>query len=110
MENLQKSPGDCLDLVHSDQMFLVTVRQEAGPCERPPKALKTKLAQGGHQAQVHSDQMVLVMARREAGPRERRPKMLKGELENNSRKPRELTENKHSHSLKKVNLLFLRVR
>ncbi len=24
-----------------------TVRQEAGPCETPPKALKTKLSQGG---------------------------------------------------------------
>jgi hypothetical protein len=40
--------------------------------------------------------MVLVMARREAGPRERWPKMLKGELENNSRKPRDLVE-KQAH-------------
>jgi hypothetical protein len=34
--------------------------------------------------------MVFVMARREAGPRERWPMMLKGEMENNSRKPRDL--------------------
>jgi hypothetical protein len=34
--------------------------------------------------------MVLVKARREAGPRERQLKVLKGELENNSRKPRDL--------------------
>jgi hypothetical protein len=34
--------------------------------------------------------MVLLMARREAGPHERWPKALKGELENNSRKPRDL--------------------
>jgi hypothetical protein len=34
--------------------------------------------------------MVLVMVRQEAGPRERQPKTLKGELENNSRKPRDL--------------------
>jgi hypothetical protein len=36
--------------------------------------------------------MVFVMARQEAGPHERWPKTLKGKLENNSRKPRELTE------------------
>jgi hypothetical protein len=34
--------------------------------------------------------MVLVMARLEAGPCERWLKMLKEELENNSRKPRDL--------------------
>jgi hypothetical protein len=34
----------------------------------------------------------------------RRPKALKGELENNSRKPRDLTENRHSGSLKKGQL------
>jgi hypothetical protein len=34
--------------------------------------------------------MVPGMVRHEAGPQERWPKMLKGELENNSRKPREL--------------------
>ncbi len=57
-----QAKGGCLDRVHSDQMALRTVRQEAGPCERRPKALKTKLAQeGGHQARVHSDQVVLMM-------------------------------------------------
>jgi hypothetical protein len=34
--------------------------------------------------------MVYVMARQEAGPCERWPKTLKEELENNSRKPRDL--------------------
>ncbi len=34
--------------------------------------------------------MVLVMARWDAGPHERQPKAIKGELENNSRKPRDL--------------------
>ncbi len=48
------------------------------------------MLKGGCQAQVHSDQMVLVMIRWEAGPHERWSKMLKGELENNSRKPRDL--------------------
>jgi hypothetical protein len=38
-------------------------------------------------------------------------RLSKGEMENNSMKPRDLTENRHSNSLKKrVNLLFLRVR
>jgi hypothetical protein len=36
--------------------------------------------------------------------------MLKGELENNSRKPRDLVKNGHSDSLKRINLLFLRER
>jgi hypothetical protein len=71
-------------------MVLGTVKQEARPQERWPKALKTKLTQGDHLVQVHSDQTVLVMVRLEAGPREKRPKMLKGELESNSRKPRGL--------------------
>jgi hypothetical protein len=34
--------------------------------------------------------MVLRILRQERGPLSRRPKMLKGELENNSRKPRDL--------------------
>jgi hypothetical protein len=71
-------------------MVLGKVRQEAGPRERWPKALKTKLAQGGNQAQVHSDQMVLMMARWEAGPHERQLKAHKEELENNPRKTRDL--------------------
>ncbi len=41
------SQGNCPDRVPSDQMVLGTVRREAGPCESWPKALKTKLAQGG---------------------------------------------------------------
>jgi hypothetical protein len=32
----------------------------------------------------------------------------KGELENNSRKPRDLLKNRHSDRQKRVNLLFLR--
>ncbi len=72
--------------VHSDQMGFGTVRWEAGPGERWPMALKTKL-KGGHQAQVHSDQIVLVMAWQETGPHERQPKAVKEELKNNSRKP-----------------------
>jgi hypothetical protein len=39
---------------------------------------------------VHSDQIVLVMVRQEAGPHEKQPKTLKRELENNSRKLRDL--------------------
>ncbi len=35
------------DQVHSDQMVLGTVRWEAVPCEKWPKALKIKVAQGG---------------------------------------------------------------
>jgi hypothetical protein len=37
--------GDYLGQFHSDQMVLGTVRQEAGPPQRHPKALETKLAQ-----------------------------------------------------------------
>ncbi len=48
--------------------------------------------------------MVLVMASWEARPWERRPKTLKGKLENNSRKPRDLTKNRYSDSLKKGHL------
>ncbi len=33
--------------IYSDQMVLGTVRWEAGPRERQPKALRTKLAQRG---------------------------------------------------------------
>ncbi len=36
--------------------------------------------------------------------------MLKGEFENNSRMPRDQVKKWHSNSLKKFNLLFLRVR
>jgi hypothetical protein len=64
----------------STKMVLGIVRGEAGPHKRQPKALNTKIAQGGHQARAHSDQMFLMMARREARPRERWPKTLKGEL------------------------------
>jgi hypothetical protein len=85
---LLQAKRDCSDQVHSDQMVLGTGRWKAGPQERWPKALKTKLTQGG--PGVHSDQMVLVMARQEAGPYERWPKTLKGQLEDSSRKPRDL--------------------
>ncbi len=44
---LQQAKGDCPDQVHSDQIVPVTVRREAVSCERQPKALKPKLAQGG---------------------------------------------------------------
>ncbi len=54
--------------------------------------------------------MVLMMARLEDGYREKWPKTLEGELENKSRKPRDLVENWHSDSLKMFNILFLRVR
>ncbi len=44
---LHKSKGDFLDRLFSDQLILRTVRREAGPRERFPKALKTKLSQRG---------------------------------------------------------------
>ncbi len=43
---LQQAREHCTNRVHSDQMVLWTVRWEDGHCERRPKALKTKLAQG----------------------------------------------------------------
>jgi hypothetical protein len=89
MEILQ-AKRDCQDRVHSFQLVLGTIRWEARPLERWPKMLKMKPAQGGHEAGVHSDQMILMMARREAGPCERLSKTPKVELENNSRKPRDL--------------------
>jgi hypothetical protein len=44
---MPQAKGDCPDRIHSDQMVVGTVRREAGPGERWPKALKTKLVQGG---------------------------------------------------------------
>ncbi len=87
---LQQAKGDSSDRVHSDQMVLGTVRWDAGPCEKQPKALKTKLAQGGpsDSSPLRSDGSHDGKAG--VGPRERWPKTLKGELENNSRKPRAL--------------------
>jgi hypothetical protein len=58
---------------------------------------------------VHSDQMALRTFRWEAGPRERWTKTHSEEMENNSRKPRDLFGKRHSDSLKRVNLLFLRL-
>ncbi len=54
-EILQKTKRDCPNRANSDQIVLGMVRREAGPRKRWPKALKTKLAQGGHQALHISD-------------------------------------------------------
>ncbi len=43
---LLPAEGDCSDWVHSYQMVLGTVRQEAGPQKRWPKVLETKQTQG----------------------------------------------------------------
>jgi hypothetical protein len=93
-------------------MVLGTIRQEAGPHERQPKAPKTKVAQGGPLGSSPLRSVGSLMVMREAGPLERWPKKLKGELQNNSRKPRELVKkNWHSDSQKKrFNLLFPRVK
>jgi hypothetical protein len=48
--------------------------------------------------------MALMMARCEAGPVNGGQRLSKGELENISRKPRDLTKNRHSDSLKKGEL------
>jgi hypothetical protein len=69
---LQQTMGDCPDRVHSDQMVLMTVRQEGEPRERRSKALKTKLAHGGPSGSSPL---------RPGGSRERWPQTLKGELE-----------------------------
>jgi hypothetical protein len=55
--------------------------------------------------------MVLGTVRREAGPQKRRPRTLKGELENNSRKPRDVVRNWHSDSLSEIDsfLVFWRI-
>jgi hypothetical protein len=71
--------------------------------------LITKLAQGGHQARVYSDQVVLVMAGGRLDHVNCSQRRSRGELENTTKKPRDLTRNRHSVSLKRVNLLFLRV-
>ncbi len=52
-------------------------------------------------------EMVLMMAMREAEPRLQWSKMLKGKVGNNYRKPRDLPENRHSDSLKRVSLCTL---
>jgi hypothetical protein len=44
---LPQAKGGCSDQVHSDQMVLGIVRQEAAPQERQPKVLQTKLTKGG---------------------------------------------------------------
>ncbi len=80
---IPQAKGECPNRVHLDQIVAGTVRQEEGSGKRQPKALETKLTQGG------TIRMVPVMVRREAGCLERRPETLKGELENNSRKARD---------------------
>jgi hypothetical protein len=52
--------------------------------------------------------MVLRTIRLKARPHERWPKKLKAELENNSRKPRELVRKLHSDSLKNFQLTLSR--
>jgi hypothetical protein len=42
----QQANGDYPDQVNSDQIVFGTVRQEARPHERQPKALKTKSSKG----------------------------------------------------------------
>jgi hypothetical protein len=54
--------------------------------------------------------MVLVMARWEVVLCEGPPKTFKGELENNSRKPRDLVKTGIVSARRRVSLLFLRVR
>jgi hypothetical protein len=87
-----------------------TDRREAGPRERQPRVLEIKLAQGA--IRLKSTQIRWFtwwpggrLARINGGQRR-----LKEELENNSRRPRDPTENRHSDSLKRVNLLFLWLR
>jgi hypothetical protein len=63
--------------VHSDQIVLRTVRQEARPQVGTPGSCPLRL-DGSHDDS------------REAGPSESWPKGLKGELENNSREPKNL--------------------
>ncbi len=77
---------------------------------RGGKALRTKLSQGGHQARVHLDQLVLMMARREAGPRERGQRLSKDSWKTTQGSQGTWSKNWHSDSLKRLNLLYLRVR
>jgi hypothetical protein len=93
--NLQIAEGDCSNRVHSDQIVLRVVRQEAGSHKRSQKVLKTKLTHG------ESSGLGPLKSEGSAGPYERQLKTLKGKLEDNSRKPRDLTQNRHSESLKK---------
>jgi hypothetical protein len=88
-------------------MDLGTVRWEAIPRKRLPKALKTKLAQGGPPGSslLRSDDSR--DARWEADHVNSGPGRSKGDLGNNSRKLGDLTINRHSDSLKqRVNLLL----
>jgi hypothetical protein len=48
--------------------------------------------------------MVLMMARQEAEPLERQPKTLKGEMENNSRRPKDLVRKLAGRQPKKFQL------
>jgi hypothetical protein len=96
--------GDSPDQVHSDQMVLWTVKREAGPYETQSKEFKTRLAQVGPSESSQLKSNGSLMARWEAGPCERWSKTPKRELENNSRKPRDLAENLHSNSLQNVQL------
>jgi hypothetical protein len=77
------------------QMVLRTVRWEVRSREMLLKAFKIKLAQGGPLGSGPLRSDVLVMARWKAEPLWKQPKPLKGEVENNSRKSRDLTENRH---------------
>ncbi len=67
---------------------------------RRPKTLKSKLAQGGPSGLNPLRSNGSHDGRQEAGLLERRQKMLKGELENISRKPRDLVKNWPNDRLK----------
>jgi hypothetical protein len=71
-------------------MVLVTVKQEAGHHEGQSKELKTKVAQVGPPDSNPLRSNGSLMAMQEAGPCEGLPKTPKRELENNSRKPRDI--------------------
>jgi hypothetical protein len=92
--------------VHSDQMVFGTVRWEAGPCERWPKALKTKLAQGGSSCSSTQTRWFSWWPGRRLDHVNSGHRRSKRESESNSRKLRDLTKNRHSDSLKKSTYSF----
>jgi hypothetical protein len=89
-----------MNQVHTDEMVLGTVSREAGLHERQPKACRAKLSPGGPpgSSPPRSDGSCGDQAGGlDCGNGDQR---CSKELENNFRKPNDLTENRHSDSLK----------
>ncbi len=81
-------------------------QREAGPCERLPKGLKTKLTQGGPSLESTQIRWSSLLPGGRLDLVNGGQRQSKGELENNSRKPRDLTNKKKAQHQPKKGLTY----